>query len=828
MVVVGANSLRVTWTLVPSATGYKVQWKSGMETWSASRQEILTGTTSTISGLMDSTQYTVRVIPIGRSRDGLASPEIMRMTLVARGTVRKPGSGETLEPTNPRTASSWETTEYTDSVGLPLINAAAGYAARTMGNPGGGGITVAVIDGTIVTDHPDLPGAIRVETGVARIIGHHGTRVAGVVAARRNGVGMHGVAYNANVVNMAPGGSGRGIEPAFASVAGLTGTYSYPGNRDTYTANPAGSAHIAVMSLGYPPERLDGMIASRATAALRLAAGRGRIVVASTGNSVGSEPRGYPAKAFAEEGIAGFAIAVTSLNETGTGWDSGTNQCGSVKQYCLMAPGNDIYTTDGRPDSTGRGYTTVSGTSYSAPYTAGAAAVVWAAFPNKTASQIVDRLLTTARQIDATNCAYDATTGVSAKCGHGILDLGAAMNPVGFTSLALPGAGMVPVHHSYIDLPPGFHAPTHAGLADAIVYDEQMFPFLHDLNDAFRVSKSPASESAMRGFLSSFGEAVWMVPVGQKAAVEFAPDNAAFLRTRPAQDAGVVRDYRLHVRPLPAVRLALGQGFGSVGASNHFITKRTSLALFQDGLAVSPFVAFTGRGPSLSMDWQVDEETVIDLVGKDGTNYFGSTRARLASVGLTRRVGTGWTVGMRYGGLWESGSVLGIRGQGAFRGLGAGTEFFDISVESRAWEHLSVFGSLSRGTTRGGSGPAGSLVSGWSGVRTGSVMVGAELRGFWFASDRLILTAAAPFRARGATVYVNVPSREIADGVVRYTRHAVDVTPRGRERRLQLVYEASASGGASVTVGGYLRSKPEHAAAADSEVGVAAKMHLRF
>ena len=107
-------------------------------------------------------------------------------------------------------------------------------------------------------------------------------------------------------------------------------------------------------------------------------------------------------------------------------------------------------------------------------------------------------------------------------------------------------------------------------------------------------------------------------------------------------------------------------------------------------------------------------------------------------------------------------------------------------------------------------------------------MVGVELGGLWFGSDRLILTAATPFRARGATVYVNVPSREIADGVVEYTRHAVDVTPRGRERRVQVVYEASSGRAASVTVGGYLRSNPEHDAAAESEFGVAAKMSLRF
>ena len=43
------------------------------------------------------------------------------------------------------------------------------------------------------------------------------------------------------------------------------------------------------------------------------------------------------------------------------------------------------------------------------------------------------------------------------------------------------------------------------------------------------------------------------------------------------------------------------------------------------------------------------------------------------------------------------------------------------------------------------------------------------------------------------------PDREVADGVVEYTRHAVNLTSRGRERRLQLVYEAG------VVVGGTMR-----------------------
>ncbi len=165
-----------------------------------------------------------------------------------------------------------------------------------------------------------------------------------------------------------------------------------------------------------------------------------------------------------------------------------------------MAPGY-AYTTDTPTlrDPTGL-YASPVGTSYSAPYTAGAAAVVWAAFPNKTGSQIVDRLLTTARQIDTETCNYNSN-GVSAKCGHGALGLGAAMNPVGFTSMALPGSGTAPVRGTAVRLPPGASVRPVAALADVIVYDEHGFPFLHDLNAAFLAGEDWTSGSLMHGFL---------------------------------------------------------------------------------------------------------------------------------------------------------------------------------------------------------------------------------------------------------------------------------------------------------------------------------------
>ncbi len=753
----------------------------------------------------------------------------------ADSTVRTPASGETLEPATAKsTASSWETAEYTASVGLPLIDASTGYAARTMGEPGGGGVTVAVIDGTVVTNHPDLPGATRVETGADRIIGQHGTRVAGVVAARRDDTGMHGVAYNANVVNMAPGSSGAAIEAAFASVAGLTGTYSYPGNRDTYTANPAGSAHVAVMSLGYPSERLSGTIASRAAAALRLAAGRGRIVVASTGNDGGAEPLGYPAKAVAEEGVAGFAIAVTSLNETGTGQASWANQCGSVKQYCLMAPGDSIYTTDGRPDSEARGYTNATGTSYSAPYVAGAAAVVWAAFPNKTASQIVDRLLTTAQQIDTATCAYDSTTGVSARCGHGALDLGAAMNPMGFISMMLPGSGAAPVRGTAVRLPPGASVRPVAALADTVVYDEQGFPFLHDLNAAFLAGEDRASASLLDGFLEPARRKWTVAPLGVGAAFSFAGpadrDRAAWRAFDTELDAGEpLRDYRFSLQPQAGLTVTVGQGAGATGARTGFAAS-VDRGLFADGLSVRPFAAFSGEGPGVGVDWRLDGRTRLSFSGRDGQSRFGAPRARLVAVGVDRRFAGGLSVKLGAGTLRERGARLGMRSSGGFGPAPASvTNFVDLGVEKPLSGKATAFGSYSFGSTGSRPGAPGSLVRHWGALRSDSLAVGVSASGVFAPGDRLTATASAPFRPRGRVAMVLAPAREVADGEVAFAARAVSLASAGREVRTQLVYDAWSGDGAAAVLGGYARFGADAGAPEGGpDWGIAAKMRLGF
>ena len=624
----------------------------------------------------------------------------------AVNTVRTPASGEALEPATAKsTASSWETAEYTASLGLPLINAAEGYAARTAGEPGGGGVTIAVMDFRIYDSHPDLGSVTRVHLTGASSLGSHGTRVAGIAAARRDGEGMHGVAYNANLVDIQGIYSGRyGADAAFASAAGLAGTYSYPntGHRDTYTADPAGSAHIIIPSWSTQQAWKGPYYA----AAMRVAAGRGRIMVIPAGNDGGAEVSNWPARAVGDEGIAGLGIVATALNEDGTGWTSQATQCGTLKQYCLMAPGTAYTTTrprNGLPAGQ-RLYTRTGGTSFSAPYVAGAAAVVWAAFPNKTGSQIVDRLLTTARQIDMANCAYDATTGLSAKCGHGALDLGAAMNPVGFTSMALPGSGMAPVRGTAVRLPPGASVRPVAALADTIVHDEQGFPFLHDLNAAFLAGAADDSGTLVHGFLEPARREWTVAPLGVGAAFSFAgpADYGAGAARRawrafdpdPGAAGEALRDYRFSLQPQAGLTVTVGQGAGAPGARTGFAAS-VDRDLFADGLSVRPFAAFSGAGPGVGVDWRLDGRTRLSFIGRDGQSRFGAPRARLVSVGVDRR----FAGGLAMTGLARSSSPIVGGGRPPLRRRAVGqTGRGNLARARRAPGHAFV------GRVRGGAG----------------------------------------------------------------------------------------------------------------------------
>ncbi|MCL2165344.1 MAG: S8 family serine peptidase [Oscillospiraceae bacterium] len=105
----------------------------------------------------------------------------------------------------------------------------------------------------------------------------------------------------------------------------------------------------------------------------------------------------------------------------------------------IAAPGSDIYSTLPLTDyGYGSEYGTLSGTSMATPHVAGAAALLCAAYPNESASQIKARILSRAKNIGVSNGLW----------ANGTLDVWGAYGTPEITTPSLPG-GALGLSYSY-------------------------------------------------------------------------------------------------------------------------------------------------------------------------------------------------------------------------------------------------------------------------------------------------------------------------------------------------------------------------------------------
>lgn len=217
----------------------------------------------------------------------------------------------------------------------------------------------------------------------------HGTRVAGVIAARtNNGIGMAGAAWNAWILPVRVmgkcGGRDSDIIAAMRWAAGLP----VPGVPD----NPY-PANIVNLSLG-----ADGTCTAAYQAAANEIAARGVLIVASAGNEGG--PVNAPANCAGVLGVAGVRQIGTKVGFSNLG-----------PAVALAAPGGNCVTTGpGQPclfsiiTSTNLGDKTPGtsgytdqvnfnvGTSFSAPMVAGAAALMHAVNGRLGSQHFIQRL----------------------------------------------------------------------------------------------------------------------------------------------------------------------------------------------------------------------------------------------------------------------------------------------------------------------------------------------------------------------------------------------------------------------------------------------------
>lgn len=336
-------------------------------------------------------------------------------------------------------ADSFRTDEYY-GIGknvFDLINAADAYAQGYTGK----GVTVGVADiGFVNIVHPEfagkdnktMPDKISIEnSGFTWADVYHPTHVAGIVAANKDGNGMHGVAFDSCIVSSSAESGYSGTDEDYSS-SGYFDYYAY------YLTDPdikiinnswgyTGGAFISLIqneddfedTKNYALFNNDAKIIAKAVK-------RDKLLIFASGNDghlnsdlISDFDILYGDKAYNDNIITVTAVKANSFTKNDDGRLSAGSDAIAIfsnlamynEDTALSAPGWNIFSTNAdfeNPESDGD-YFTGSGTSMAAPIVSGVGALVQQAFPYLSGKQIGDVLLSTANKNIESNKDYFIT-----------------------------------------------------------------------------------------------------------------------------------------------------------------------------------------------------------------------------------------------------------------------------------------------------------------------------------------------------------------------------------------------------------------------------------
>ncbi|UQS16384.1 autotransporter serine protease [Pseudomonas sp. HS6] len=339
-----------------------------------------------------------------------------------------------LESGKPGDPASWRSAEFQRDWGLGRMQADQAYAAGITGK----GVKIGALDSGFYAAHPEftsdryhpvsasgsyVDGSLFTVNGTLNPNNDsHGTHVVGTMGAARDGTGMHGVAFNAQIYVgntnkndsflFGPNPDPRYFKAAYDALADA----GVRAINNSWGSQPPDVSYrtLADLHAAYAQHWNKGTWLDAAAYVSR----RGVINVFSAGNS------GYPnasvrsALPYFQPDLEGHWLAVSGLDQSN---QQKYNQCGIAKYWCITTPGAKIDSTI--PDG---GYAIKSGTSMAAPHATGALALVMERYPYMNNQQALEVLLTTATQLDGT-----VTSAPTERVGWGVANLKRAMGGPG-------------------------------------------------------------------------------------------------------------------------------------------------------------------------------------------------------------------------------------------------------------------------------------------------------------------------------------------------------------------------------------------------------------
>ncbi|MGV8841382.1 MAG: S8 family peptidase [Bauldia sp.] len=633
------------------------------------------------------------------------------------------------------------------------------HLARSAGLTGAGQL-VAVVDSGFRTSHAEFAGKT-IDVFGANPGGTHGTHVASLIAAIEDGNGMFGVAPNAalHLASFEPNGTNFDLAHVVDATLDAAG-------KGAIAQNNSWGFDVAATALGTYLQSNPGQVAAGLSSligysqsdwqdyldALDTFQNTGVIVFAISNDSPTDVLAALPAY---QSSLAEAWIAVINgyfeVNSSGAITTAAllSASCGAAARFCLAADG----TTFGAEGTT---YAAGTGTSFAAPIVSGGIALVAEAFPTLSPEEITTRILATADNswfaaegvnVNGTvNFGGGITHDYSNVWGHGVLDLAAALSPIGTVSIVTGG----------------------------------------DLTTGTRV----ALDSAGVAVSSAFGDSLARGLGDREMAVfdhfngNFVVDPGNLVVSRGAGGLARVTDL---VRATPG-------DFDPVGRTPSLTGGGVVAAAYgRDALAASTVLGLSRNAAFVSS-------------GRDGWStfaYAGGQQASddlLAGFGFSRSFdafGGRFTIGASQN--FEQGALLGLVGNDAFDfGRGTAITAGHVGYERAIGEGFSVFANIEVGIANAFGIAASSLVRSIGPVGFNGFNLGATLHGVVADNDRLTFSVSRPLRVASGEMELGVPVGRTIDGAVTTEAVTLSLAPGGRQLDLGVNYEVGI--GASSTL----------------------------
>ena len=656
----------------------------------------------------------------------------------------------------------------------PLHNV---HIAHSAGLTGAGQI-VAVVDNGFRLTHQEFAGKTISQIGTLPVL-DHGTHVISLIAAIKDGVGMHGIAPGADLHLTSFDPVQTGLLDIINTIAGTEAAaglgavvqnnswgFSVAASElaNYLNSNPGAVAAGLHSLLGYGTSNwqsyMDALDNFQANGVIVWALSNDASM--TTGDVLATLPSFAPS--LAEAWIAALN-GYFEVNGSGDIVEAArlSAACGYAARFCLATDG----TTWGASAASDAAYSPGTGASFSAALISGSVALLAEAFPDLSPEEWTNRILATADNswFGAEGVSIDEvvdfgdgiTHGFSDEWGHGVLDLRAALSPIQ-TVVILAGETVSTARRFPLD---SSNVTTVGVYGDALTraFGGFNIAVLDSLNGDFRIdaghSVHPQSEPIVSGLIQSMFEPSTPQPQG----ASFANPTA-----RALTDGGAFR----------------------------FSNDLASL-VFDGGprLGVASVYSLASSAAVVSSEREFGRLDVSVFGFAAGHQSYGATSMIGVGVNVSLETSVS-TISFGFGQSLEQGALLGLVGNDAFDfGIGSLISSANLGFASVLGPRLSLFGDVEIGIAAATGFNDDSLVASLSPIGYRGFQLGATIQDVLARGDSVTLSFVQPMRIESGTVQFVLPVSRTAEGAIVNETVTADLSPSGRQRNLALSYETS-------------------------------------